>query len=109
MCSFEADARIDDGVENIVHEEGDTVGDAGEVNDAHDDGAVLVEDGLDDQLAHAGNLEEMLEDERAKEKKREGGDGVGDDGDHDIAENVGEHELALGEAFGARGADVIQI
>src|SRR5215208_3071697 len=60
-----ADARIDDGVEQVDDQVGRGGDESVEEGGAHDHAVVAREDGLDEGAADAGDGEELLDDEGA--------------------------------------------
>ena len=68
---------------------------------------VAVRDGLDREAADAGPGEDGFGDDCAGEQRAELQAQHGDDGDHGVAQGVAVDDGALGQAFGAGGADVV--
>src|SRR6202171_2200776 len=88
MCLAIADGRVDHGVEHVDHQiDQDEL--EGEKQDLGlDDRVVAHVDGVDQQAAHAGPVEDYFDDDRSSEQKSELKPHHGDHGDERIAQSV---------------------
>ena len=66
-------------------------------------------DGVEGEVAEAGDAEEAFEEERAGVEVGEGEGDVGDDGAEGVFEDVDEEDAGGGEALGEGGADVVLV
>src|SRR5215207_4797706 len=97
------DKCVDDIDQNVHQRQEDPI----DQDDRHDHGLVLGQHALDVELAHAGNVEHLLDEEGPRADGREDGTNDGDDRDQGVLENVLDDDFALRETLRAGGADVI--
>ncbi len=100
-------ARIDENIKDIGQKVHDDETDRRAKDDALNDRVVAVEHGIDDELAEAGNGEDLLGQHRAREKLAEQQRRERDDRDQRVAQRVLEHDGARHKALGARGPDIV--
>src|SRR5689334_22227395 len=107
QTSAQADARVDDAVEDVHDQVGDDDERGGDEDQRHDHGQVRLDDSLDGHAAEAVQPEHRLGDDRAAEEATEVETGGGHDRGERGAQAVPADDLALTDALGAGGADVV--
>src|SRR5665647_234202 len=102
-----ANLFVDLGYAWVDEQVGEHVNEGGEEHAAGHHGQVAGADGLVDHEADAGPREHRLGEDGAAHERAQVDAGDGHDGDDGVLEGVPGDHLALGEAFGARRADVV--
>src|ERR1043166_526632 len=101
------DAGVEDGIERVHSQvDQDDGGDDDEV-DALDDRIVALADRLEEEAPESGQAEDGLDDHGPAEDLRDLDAEHGQHGDEGVLQAVLEHDGALAEPLGPRGADVI--
>ena len=103
------DARVDEQVEHVNHDVDDDEGKSNDDNDALNQVRLVALNALQNRSAHAGEVEDNLDDDGAAHEvadlKTEGGDR----GDQRIAKNVDADDDLLGNAGAASHTDIILV
>src|SRR5205823_4274173 len=104
---LDLDPRIHARVCKVTKQVADHQHRAGEHDPGHDEWVVLATNGRVRELADTRPGEDLLDDERAADERREDAAERGHDRDQGVAECVDVHDRALAEALGTRGPNVV--
>src|SRR3954452_11143302 len=109
LTSGDADARVEDRIQEVHREVDDDVADRRDQDDALDDRVVAREDGVERELAEAGQDEDLLGHHRAGDQQAELEAEDRHDRQEAVAQRVAADDLALAEPLRPCGADVVRI
>ena len=98
---------IEQGVGDVDQEIDGDVDARGQKDHRLNDGIIAREHGIDGEAADAGQVEHAFGDDHARYQQRKTGADHGDDRHRGVAQRMTQQHAALGNALGARGADII--
>src|SRR6476646_5224651 len=100
-------AWIDDGVQDVRQQLAHKRQNGKQQNQAHDCGIVVLANGFEEQAAHAGPGEDLLDDDRPAEHQRQFEAEHGDKRNQGVAKGVADDDLSARHTLSAGGADVV--
>ena len=101
-----ADFGVDQGVEDVEYGVEDDGQYADEDGQPQDHAVVAVERAVDEELSDAGQTEDAFDNDGAGDDTNEGGNEIGEDGQHGGTQGVAQDDAVHRQPFGACGADV---
>src|SRR6266567_135201 len=109
LLSGIADPRVQDGVHDVRHQVEDDHEGHGHHHPRENLGIVAGPDGIDEVLAHAGPLEDLLGDDEPGRDPTHVQGHLGGQRDQGVAHGVADHHPALPEALGPGGAQEVAV
>src|SRR5207253_978355 len=103
-----ADARVEPGEENLGHKIAQDQKHAADQEQGHDQELIFGAQGFEEQLSHAGIIQDNFQEGRAAEEGGEFEAKERDQGIDGVAQGVLVNHLPLAEPFGAGGGDVLE-
>lgn len=104
---MEADAGVEEGVEEVGDEVDGDEEDTDEEDGAHDDGEVVLVEAIDDDDAHTFPVEDVFDEYSACQQSGQPARGRCDHRIHCVAEGMMKYYATIRKPFGFGGADIV--